>query len=173
MDSVFAGSEVTDAEIDGALSVDMGIVPAQFYPARRDAGEMESIKKLMTAILVDAVQCYQTGRRQNVKRVKALEACTWIFGSYADLPFSFTNVCAELGISPDRVRQQLHESDKQALVAGTLKMLRRPPIRTPKVQGQRRRSRRSSPRRTQVGCNQPISRLARSESTAPPLSKTT
>jgi len=61
---------------------DAGIVPAQFSPARREAGEMECIGRLMTAILVDALQCYQTGRRQAVKRVKAflLHQCmhrTW------------------------------------------------------------------------------------------------
>jgi hypothetical protein len=151
MDNLLTVPEVTDTGVDSALFEDMGILPAQFYPARRDAGEMESIKKLMTAILVDALQCYQTGRHQNVKRVKALEACTWIFGSYADFPFSFTNVCDELGVSPDRLRQQLRESDKQAPVGARPKTLRRPPIRTPKVQGQRRRSRRSSPRRIQAG----------------------
>jgi hypothetical protein len=133
---------------------------------------MESINKLMTAILVDAVQCYQTRQRHTVKRAKALEACTWIVGTYAAFPFSFTNVCAELGASPDRIRQQLDQSDKQALVATRPKMLWRLPIRTPKVQGQRRRSRPSSPRRTQAVETSQSPGWREVESTAPPLSKT-
>jgi hypothetical protein len=55
----------------------------------------------MTAILVDAVQCYRTGKRQIMKGTGALEANIWIFGSYAEFAFSFTNLCTELGLSPD------------------------------------------------------------------------
>ena len=133
-----------DPAIERGLFHDIGIVPAQFYPARRDAGEMESIKKLMTAVLVDALQCYQTGRRQAVKRVKALEACAWIFGNYADFPFSFTNVCTDLGLSPDHIRKQVRDSDTQAAEGGRPEMIRRAAIRTLKVKGEARRSRRSS-----------------------------
>ena len=104
---------------------------------------MESIKKLMTAVLVDALQCYQTGRRQAVKRVKALEACAWIFGNYADFPFSFTNV-AELGLSPDQIKKHLRDSDTRASEGGRPKMIRRPAIRTLQVKGEARRKRRSS-----------------------------
>ena len=125
-----------DPAIERGLFHDIGISRVQFYPARRDAGEMESIKKLMTAVLVDALQCYQTGRRQAVKRVKALEACAWIFGNYADFPFSFTNVCAELGLSPDHIKKQLRDSDPRASEGGRPKMIRRPAIRTLKAKGE-------------------------------------
>ena len=151
MEDLMREPDANEPWLDSALFHDMGIVPAQFYPVRRDAGEMEPIRKLMTAILVDALQCYRPDQRQTVKGVEALEACAWIFGSYAEFPFSFTNVCAELGVSPDRIRQQLRESDKQALVGGRPKMLRRPPIRTLKIRAEHGRSRRSSPRGTQAG----------------------
>ena len=94
-------ARLDDPAIERGLFHDIGIVPAQFYPGRRDAAQTEPMRKLMTAILVDAVQCYRVGQRQTVKGTEALEACTWIFGNYAELPFSFTNVCTELGLSPD------------------------------------------------------------------------
>jgi len=113
-DNLLARLEFTNTAIEGGLFHDIGIVPAQFYPGRRDAAQTEPIRKLMTAILVDAVQCYRTGQRQIVKGIEALEANIWIFGSYGEFPFSFTNVCTELGLSPDHIRKQLRDSDTQA-----------------------------------------------------------
>ena len=144
MENLLTGLDAAEVAIEDTLFPNTEIVPAQFYPVRRDTDEMESIKKLMTAILVDALQCYQTGQHQAVKKAKALEACTWIFGSYADFPFSFTNVCAELGVSPDRIRQHLRESDPRAWEGRRPKMIRRPSVRTLKLKGEARRSRRSS-----------------------------
>ena len=137
-------ARLDDPAIERGLFHDIGIVPAQFYPGRRDAAQTEPIRKLMTAILVDAVQCYRAGRRQTVKGTEALEAGVWIFGSYAEFPFSFTNICTELGLSPDHIRKQLRDSDKEASEGGRPKMIRRPAIRTLKVKGVARRSRRSS-----------------------------
>ena len=133
-----------DPSIEGGLFHDLGIVPAQFYPGRRDAAQTEPLRKLMTAILVDAVHCYRMGQRQIVKGTEALEAKIWIFGSYADFPFSFTNVCAELGVSPDLIRKQLRASETGASAGGRPRMIRRPAIRTLKVKGAARRSQRSS-----------------------------
>jgi len=148
---LLARLEVADTAIDGPLLQGMRSVPAQFYSARRDSSEVEPIKKLMAAILVDALQCYRKGQRQTVKGVEALKARAWIFSSYAEFPFSFITVCTELGLSPQRVRKQLRESDEPALAGGRPNMLRRPPIRTLKVQGERQRAGRSSPRETQAG----------------------
>src|SRR5262249_40004146 len=38
--------------------------------------------------------------------VEATSRCVWIFDSYTGFPFSFTNVCTELGLSPDHIRKQ-------------------------------------------------------------------
>jgi len=75
-----------------------------------------------------------------VKGTEALEASVWIFGSYAEFPFSFTNVCTELGLSPDHIRKQLRDSDTQASEGGRPKTIRRPAIRTLKVKREARRS---------------------------------
>jgi hypothetical protein len=111
-------ARLDDPAIEGGLFHDTGILPAQFYPGHRDVAPTEPIKKLMTAILVDAVQCYRAGRRQTVKGTEALEANIW--------------------------RKQLRDSDTQASEGGRPKMIRRPAIRTLKVKGEARRSQRSS-----------------------------
>ena len=144
MDNLLARLEFSDTAIETGLFSDSGILPAQFYAGHRDAAQTEPMRKLMTAILVDAVQCYRTGQRQIVKGTEALEANFWIFGSYYEFPFSFTNVCIELGLSPDRIRKQLRDSDRQASEGRRPKMIRRPAIWTLKVNGETRRSRSSS-----------------------------
>ena len=107
MEDLMREPDANGPGLDSALFQDFGIVPAQFYPHRRGAAETEPIRRLMTAMLVDAVQCFQAGELQMVKRKEVWEARIWIFGRYADLPFSFVNVCAELGVSPHRIRRQL------------------------------------------------------------------
>ena len=144
MDNLLARLEFTNTAIEAGLFHDTGILPAQFYPRRHDLAATEPIKKLMTAILLDAVQCYLAGQRQAVKGTEALEASVWIFGSDTEFPFSFTNVCTELGLSPDRIRRQLREGNKQASAGGRPRMIRHPSTRTFKVQAERRRSPRSS-----------------------------
>jgi hypothetical protein len=107
MEDLMREPDANEPGLDSALFQDSGIVPAQFYPHRRGAAETEPIRRLMIAMLVDAVQCFQAGERQTVKRKEVWDARTWIFGRYADFPFSFVNVCAELGVSPHRIRRQL------------------------------------------------------------------
>jgi len=75
--------------------------------------------------------------------VEDTSRCVWVFDSYTGFPFSFTNVCTELGLSPDHIRKQLRDCDTQASEGGRPKMIRRPAIRTLKVKGEPRRSRRS------------------------------
>src|SRR5262249_20843095 len=123
-------SRLDDPAIEGGLFHDIGIVPAQFYPGRRDAARTEPVMRLMTAILVDAVQCSRAGGRQGVKGREAPKASVWIFGSSAEFPLPFTNVCTEVGRTPARIRQQLRDGDEQALGGGRPKMTRGPPIRT-------------------------------------------
>jgi hypothetical protein len=99
--------ETNESGLESMLFEDSGIVPAQFDPHRREAADSQPLKRLMTAMLVDAVQCFQAGERQSVETREMSVARTWIFGTYADFPFSFVNVCDELGVSPDHIRRQL------------------------------------------------------------------
>ena len=48
--------------------------PRSFYPLRRDAAEIQPLKRLMTKMLVDAVQCFQAGERQRIETKEVSEA---------------------------------------------------------------------------------------------------
>lgn len=117
-----------------------GILPVQFYRGRHDEGKDAPTLRLMTAILVDAVHCYQAGARHGWKDQDTAEARLWMFGDHHESPFSFANVCAELGISPDRIRERLLLDDERIAADGRPRFVRRPAIRTLKVWSERGRS---------------------------------
>jgi hypothetical protein len=124
MTNSFAAGEFTEK----ALLDEGGILPVQFYQARAGAGEGEAIRRLMTAILVDGVHCYQAGARLGWKGQEGSEARLWIFGDYAEFPFSFGNVCAELGISPERLRERLPLDEERIACGGRPRLVRRPAV---------------------------------------------
>src|SRR5215470_4747533 len=82
----------------------------------------------MTAILVEAVRCYDAGPRCGWKDAEASEARFWIFGQYPDFPFSFSNVCRELDISRDRIKERLLLDEERIVAGGRSGFLRRPAI---------------------------------------------
>jgi hypothetical protein len=97
----FAAAESTDM----TLSNESGILPVEFYQGRRDAGEDGATRRLMTAILVDAIHCYQAGAGRGWRDQDAAEARSWMFGIYPEFLSHSPSLCAELGISPDRIRE--------------------------------------------------------------------
>ena len=93
-------------------------------PARAGEAEAENEpeRKLLEAILQDAIECWQRcalvahnwrlsihnpmGRRQRDYR----EADFWLFGDYDNEPyFSFAKICDCLGLVPDDIRRRLLE----------------------------------------------------------------
>jgi len=70
---------------------------------------LDSEKRLMLAILEDAVKCFQApaefagGRRQDISRI----AEEWILREDPEWPFSFDNVCEFLDIDPLYLRKGL------------------------------------------------------------------
>jgi hypothetical protein len=83
MANLLAGLEVMETLLDGALFHDGEILPVQFHSASREAINGEPIRRLMTAILVDAVQCYRSGARRCVKGK----------GSRGGPPLDFRQIC--------------------------------------------------------------------------------
>jgi hypothetical protein len=130
MTNPFAVVEFTET----TFSDEGGILPVQFYQARHGAGEGEAIRRLMTAILVDAVHCYQAGARLGWTDQEGSGARLWIFGEYSEFPFSFSNICAELGISPDGLRERLLLDDER--IGRRPRLVRRPA----RLNGWRRRA---------------------------------
>jgi hypothetical protein len=79
---------------------------------------IESEKRLMLAVLQDAVECYQkylVARRGKDKNLFS-EAEAWILEQDNRSAFSFDNVCDSLGLAPNYVRAGLLKT-KDLLIA--------------------------------------------------------
>jgi hypothetical protein len=81
-------------------------LPVQFHHARRGTTLVEGIKSLMSAILIDAVRCFQSNfeARQAAGQQHFREAHFWIFSDEGYGPFSFNEVCGALELDPRGVR---------------------------------------------------------------------
>lgn len=71
--------------------------------------------RMMFAILVDAVECFQRFLYASKSRDRRLseQAEAWIFGR-ENWVFSFENICEELGIDPNYLRSGLRRWREQA-----------------------------------------------------------
>jgi hypothetical protein len=101
---------------------------------RSDFSGCEPERKLLEAILQDAIECWQAcaviarvwrvsgyssmGKRQR----EYFEADRWFFGEYDNAPlFSFQQICDCLGLDPDFIRRRLLEwRDRQNPVPASL-----------------------------------------------------
>src|SRR5690349_10694130 len=68
-------------------------------------------KRLLLAVLTDAVRCYQVGwDAQRTSRIRAFRrAEEWLFSATGYGPFSFENVCHTLDITPEYLRNMLRK----------------------------------------------------------------
>jgi hypothetical protein len=79
------------------------LTPGQYYDSiRADDASVRPVKRLMLALLEDAMRCYQTyaNSRSRAHRRLFIEAEAWLMDRRADGVFSFTTVCETLGIDP-------------------------------------------------------------------------
>jgi hypothetical protein len=85
------------------------ILPTQFYSDRPGLAPMEPLRRLAFAVLMDAVQVFQTnfGAPPSNRRLEFNEAQEWLFGPQGDGPFSFENVCFMLDVDASRLRSKL------------------------------------------------------------------
>src|SRR6266404_5602401 len=106
------------------------VMPAQFFPPRRRSPSFEPIVRLMGAILIDAVRCFQNnfGAHLPSAQNEFREARFWIFDKKADGPFSFESVCNSLQIDSRGLRDSLlrWKSDRQA--GAKPRIIRRSPV---------------------------------------------
>ena len=93
----------------GSLFQPDTLLPAQYFDTFRRKANSEPEKKLMLAILEDAIDCFQKyifardGRGKGIFR----EAEDWILEENSDLLFSFENIWEVLGFNPKYVRKGL------------------------------------------------------------------
>jgi hypothetical protein len=94
------------------LMVPQALMPSQYYEGvRGDDPATEAIKRLMLAVLEDALRCLQTyaAARTPVRRRMFFEAQTWISDRTARGPFAFEAICDALGIESNRLRDGICE----------------------------------------------------------------
>src|ERR1700757_2283684 len=94
------------------LTVPDILMPVQYYDGMRKGNpETQAIKRLMFAVLADAVRCFQTYADAQSRAGRRMfgEAEWWILDRNSDGPFTFEAICEALGIAPDCLRDGLHQ----------------------------------------------------------------
>jgi hypothetical protein len=84
-------------------------LPSQFYGTAGLSRQLEGEKRLMIAILKDAVECLDKyrGARSSSGRSHYQNALEWVEDKSTDWLFSFNNICDLLGFDPDYMREVL------------------------------------------------------------------
>jgi hypothetical protein len=88
------------------------LTPGQYYDrVHRDDHETQAVKRLMSAVLSDAVRCFQAyaAARNRTARLRFAEAEAWILDHKAEGPFAFVTICESLGIEPNRMREGIRQ----------------------------------------------------------------
>jgi hypothetical protein len=85
------------------------LASAQYFDNLRRKTILEPEKRLILAVLEDAVNCFQTNVFAANGKAKRLfnETEEWVMEQAGDWVFSFQNVCETLGLNPRYVRQGL------------------------------------------------------------------
>lgn len=115
----------------GSLFVPDVVTPAQFFDSRRDDSTIRPVKRLMLAVLEDALRCFQNNAdaKSGPRRRLFVEAEEWLCGSGGEGPFSFESVCQTLGIEPGFLRRGLLEWRAQQLAGSAQpRLARRSPV---------------------------------------------
>ena len=109
------GERMTDRSF-GLFEPDT-LLPAQFYAAFRGGSAVRGEKRLMLAVLQDALECYQ--KYAFTKDVHGhqlfADADEWISCEDCNWYFSFENICETLEINPAYLRQGVQQWRKHAL----------------------------------------------------------
>jgi hypothetical protein len=90
-------------------------VPSQFYGSAGLSRKLEGEKRLMIAVLKDAVECLDKyrGSRNSIGQSQYLSAIEWVEDTDTEWLFSFTNICDLLGFDPEYLREVLLKREKR------------------------------------------------------------
>ena len=96
------------------------LAPAHYF-SHFGGGPLSPQKRLMLAVLEDAIECFWKYARARDGRSERLflEAEEWILEQNSDWPFSFENICEALNLDPKYLRRGLLK--KQQLIIGAPK----------------------------------------------------
>jgi hypothetical protein len=92
----------------GPLEPDV-VLPAQFFRALRGREAHGGERRLIIAVLEDAINCLQKNLSATDSRGRRLfrEAENWVMSADRNPPFAFENICEFLSIDADYIRQGL------------------------------------------------------------------
>ena len=85
----------------------VGILPVQYGESRRRKLPSEGERKLLFAVLEDAIRTYLRHRDQGAEarnNEDFVEAAEWLSSDDESGPFAFVNICEALGIDADGLR---------------------------------------------------------------------
>lgn len=99
---------VTEEHSVPELEADI-LVPSQFFDRRQAEGSAQPEKRLMLAVMEDAIATFQKSLPEANRRQRRLlrETEEWIQATDTSWPFSFENICAALDIEVDYLRKGL------------------------------------------------------------------
>jgi len=97
------------------------LLPEQYLETFRRRFYLEPEKKLMLAVLEDAIACFQKYifARDGKSKMLFQEAEEWVQERGGDWLFSFANVCETLGFDPEYLRQGIMQWKEQRLAERT------------------------------------------------------
>jgi hypothetical protein len=102
----------TDQEIEekiGTLFYPDTIAAPEYFEGLSPKTSLDPTKKLMLAIVEDALKCFLANVSAHGGKNKKLfdEAEQWIMAEESDEIFSFATICEVLGLNPQYVRRRL------------------------------------------------------------------
>jgi hypothetical protein len=85
------------------------LLPSQFFATLHRRGPQEPEKRLVIAILEDAIDCFRKHHSARDHKARQLfeDAEAWILSEDREWPFSFENICELLDFSPEYLRRGL------------------------------------------------------------------
>lgn len=89
----------------------------QYLDSWRGSGALEPEKRLLLAILQDAVELFQKYAFPQSRKAESLfrETQSWFFENDSEWPCSFVSICEVFGFSPDYLRRGLLRWKARAL----------------------------------------------------------
>ena len=97
------------------------LATTQFEDTMHRATPLEPEKKLLLAVLEDAVICFQDNffARERKKRLLFEETEQWIFSERSDRLFAFESLCHSLNLNPHYIRHGLRQWQESRLKGQT------------------------------------------------------
>ncbi|MGD0950131.1 MAG: hypothetical protein ABSA52_22245, partial [Candidatus Binatia bacterium] len=84
-------------------------LPAQYFRVLRGRASYGGERRLIIAVLEDAINCFQKNLFATDKRGQRLfrEADKWLMSADRELPFAFENICEFLSLDAEYIRKGL------------------------------------------------------------------